>query len=198
MCRRFALAPHEDLSERYGLKSAPAVEPRYNIAPQQNILVITPDREAVYMKWGLIMPGREIINARVETVTEKRMFSYLLDKNRCLIPTTGFYEWDENKRPYFFTINEGELFSMPGIFEDRKAVLLTQEATSPVNRVHNRMPCILEKNEETVWLKGAKERALEVVHRTPELSYRPIGHAVNDLSAEGPDLIRALDTLDDY
>src|SRR5690606_6459845 len=87
--------------------------PRYNIAPTQQVLgvrLIEEERVASLFKWGLIPSwakeakiGSGMINARAETVAEKPAFRTAFKRRRCLIPTTGFYEWQRDgktKQPF--------------------------------------------------------------------------------------------------
>src|SRR3954467_14563358 len=115
MCGRFTLrtpltvlVEHFDLDAR-GDRRLPLFEPRYNIAPTQEILVVRNDpadgrRRADLMRWGLIpswgagpkaSAGPPMINARSETLAEKPMFRSAMRRRRCLIPVDGFYEWQQ-------------------------------------------------------------------------------------------------------
>ena len=111
-------------------------EPRYNIAPTQEVLVVRePDRgerEAAMLRWGLIpswskemQSGAPMINARGETVAEKPSFRTALRKRRCLIPADGFYEWHQapgsaarsKKQPYYIHRRDGRPFAFAGLWE---------------------------------------------------------------------------------
>lgn len=111
-------------------------EPRYNIAPTQEILVVREtegrDREPVTMRWGLIpswskelQSGPPLINARGETIAEKPSFRTALKRRRCLIPADGFYEWQQSpgsatrgkKQPYYIHRPDGKLFAFAGLWE---------------------------------------------------------------------------------
>ncbi len=104
MCGRFAQrTPAKRLAREFQVEEMPDIEPRYNIAPTQDILSIQrtdEGREAVMLKWGLVPSwakdvsiGAKLINARGETVTEKPSFRKAFKKRRCIIPADGFYEW---------------------------------------------------------------------------------------------------------
>lgn len=114
MCGRFALtiSPLE-LARQLDLPFEPDLQPRYNIAPSQQLPVLRRkqqgDRELANMRWGLIPSwskdpaiGNRMINARAETVAEKPSFRAALKRRRCLVPASGFYEWkqpeDSNKK----------------------------------------------------------------------------------------------------
>lgn len=119
--------------------------------------------------WGF--PGIEgkglIINARSETALEKRMFAESVEKRRCLVPASGFYEWSETKDKYYFTPgkrNTGDTASallMAGCYRrwegETRFVILTTSANSSVGRIHPRMPLILEGEEAEKWLAEGEE-----------------------------------------
>jgi putative SOS response-associated peptidase YedK len=106
MCGRFALfASGEEVAERFQLPETPLFEPRYNIAPTQPVATIraTPaGRAFALLRWGLIPSwasdpaiGNNLINARCETVADKPSFRSAFKQRRCLIPASGFYEWQK-------------------------------------------------------------------------------------------------------
>jgi putative SOS response-associated peptidase YedK len=104
MCGRYVQRTDaKKLAKEFKVAEVPSVEPRYNIAPTQEVLAVheTPDgREMTFYKWGLIpswakdksMSAR-LINARSETVAEKPAFRQAFRQRRCIIPADGFYEW---------------------------------------------------------------------------------------------------------
>ena len=104
MCGRFNLtASGDEVAEAFGLDETPELAPRYNIAPTQPIAVVgvqpqTGRRGLASLHWGLVpraSPGGErgFINARAETAWAKPAFREAFARRRCLIPATGFYEW---------------------------------------------------------------------------------------------------------
>ena len=134
MCGRYnlTLSPNE-LQEFFDLFREPPWSPRYNIAPTQSVLAIRFDEEAtprepVLLRWGLIPSwakdetiGSKLINARGETVAEKPSFRAAFKRRRCLIPATGFYEWQKQpgstKQPYHITTADGRPFAFAGLWE---------------------------------------------------------------------------------
>ena len=104
----------------------PDPSPSYNIAPTQAAWVVIPDGNklvASTMRWGLIprwsqdgKPSFSSINARIETVSEKPAFREPWQRNRCLIPVSGYYEWSGIKQPYYIR-GEGPILMLGGIFE---------------------------------------------------------------------------------
>ena len=131
MCGRFTIVPTIDFHERFGLPAGPAVSPRYNVAPGQEVpVIIREDRNrAVPMIWGYVLSyamdpvgGRAMINARAETLLEKPAFRDAVQKNRCLVPASGFYEWKkEGTRgvPFYVHLKTTPLFSFAGLLRIR-------------------------------------------------------------------------------
>ena len=135
MCGRFALdADAEQIATTFKLTltaTAVPLTPRYNIAPTQPVAAIRHDqqgdRELTHFHWGLIPHWAQdksfasrLINARSETVAEKPSFRHAFQHRRCLIPTTGFYEWQKQgrqKQPIFITLTQTEPFAFAGLWE---------------------------------------------------------------------------------
>ncbi|QPV62212.1 SOS response-associated peptidase [Halosimplex litoreum] len=131
MCGRYSLfAPPADVEERFDATFDDEFEPRYNAAPSQSLPVVTGDEPETIqrMEWGLVPSWAddrsdfEFINARAETVREKRSFADAYESRRCLVPADGFYEWTDlggssGKQPYRVTVGDDELFAMAGLWE---------------------------------------------------------------------------------
>lgn len=131
MCGRYSLfAPPDDIEERFDATFEYESEPRYNAAPSQSLPVIAGDDPETIrrMEWGLVPEWAgdrsefEFINARAETVREKRSFADAYESRRCLVPADGFYEWtdrggESGKQPYRVTVGDDELFAMAGLWE---------------------------------------------------------------------------------
>jgi len=174
MCGRFSLTVNEaELNERFLLSGGTEpYEARYNCAPTQSLAVITnSNRNYIsYFRWGLVPSwakdvkiGAKMINARSETILEKASFRTAFSRRRCLVPATSFFEWkqDKVKKPYVIKLVGGEIFSMAGIWEKWKSPeglfvnsfsIITTEANSAMQALHHRMPVILSKQNENVWL----------------------------------------------
>ena len=127
MCGRYTLfADAEALESRFGASFGERYEPSYNRAPGQRLPVLTnadPER-ATWMKWGLTPrwadESFDLINARAETLREKRSFADAYESRRCLVPADGFYEWvesDGRKRPYRVAFTDDRPFAMAGLYE---------------------------------------------------------------------------------
>lgn len=175
MCGRFSFSPlAKIIEERFDVKVDSRHKPRYNCAPSQNLAVISNKNpgELSYYRWGLIpfwakdkKIGNSMINAKSETVTEKPSFKSAFKRKRCLIPADGFYEWKKispkEKIPYRITLNDGTLFSLAGLWDSWKDengevidsfTILTTSPNELMAEIHYRMPVILEKKNENIWL----------------------------------------------
>ncbi len=132
------------------------------------------------MHWGYRGMQQLVINARSETAAEKRMFRESLQTKRCLIPASGFYEWDHDRNKVTFTGDQGILF-MAGLYRmyqgEQEFVILTTAANESMIKTHDRMPCFISEKEIDVWLGGdLKEeqpgRVMELLHkRQPQLQH---------------------------
>ena len=114
--------------------------------------------------WGYPARGKLIINARSETAAEKPLFRDGVSRNRCLIPATGFYEWDDRKRKSLFRLPEAGLLYMGGVYARLEGLLrfciLTTAANDSVSPVHPRMPLVLTAEAAEAWLSGAEAAPL--------------------------------------
>jgi putative SOS response-associated peptidase YedK len=214
MCGRFSLTANEaELNLRFELAGgeAPYV-PRYNGAPTQQLAVITGKNPHMlsYYRWGLIPPwakdisiGNKMINARAETITEKASFRSPLFSRRCLVPSDGFYEWqqDTNKQPYRIFVKRNEIFAMAGIWERWKSPegndidsfsIITTEANDFMKSIHNRMPVILKPQDEKTWLSSndsAEILSLLKPYNSDEMDAYPVSKLLNSPRNESPELV---------
>lgn len=177
MCGRFTLrATPEQIATLFDLETVPPVQPRYNIAPTQPVLIVrenphTGVREATYVNWGLVpfwaddpKIGSRMINARAETAHEKPAFRAAFRYRRCLIPADGFYEWQKQprggKKPYLIGLADQGLFAFAGLWEHwerdgsviESCTILTTGPNELVAPLHNRMPVILHPQDYAEWL----------------------------------------------
>lgn len=108
--------------------------------------------------WGFpnFRDKRVIINARAETAREKRMFSASLESRRCVIPSTGFYEWDASKKKYLFNNPGTGMLYMVGLYDrfegKDRFVILTTDANRSMSEIHDRMPVVISKDLIGEWL----------------------------------------------
>ena len=128
-------------------------------------------RIVTLFKWGLIPAwakdptiGRNLVNARVETLTEKPSFKHSVKYRRCIVPADGFYEWKaegSRKQPYLISLKDESLFSFAGLWAEWSApdgspvptfTIITTEPNALMQDIHNRMPVILAREDEKKWL----------------------------------------------
>jgi putative SOS response-associated peptidase YedK len=217
MCGRFAQRTDpKRLAKWFGVEEVPELEPRYNIAPTQEITAVreTEDgREMVFYKWGLIPSwakdtsmGARLINARSETVREKPAFRQSFKQRRCIIPADGFYEWQRTegrKQPFFFQMRDESPFGFAGLWEQWKGeegqvinscTILTTAANEVLKPVHDRMPVILHPDDYSLWLDH-DTRKLEMVedllrpYPAEEMASYPVSTLINSPRSQGERLI---------
>ena len=164
---RFNATFYSDELERYNPL------PNFNVAPSHMVPIIAnhnPDRIHLY-RWGLIpfwakdeKIGYKMINARVETLMEKSAFKNAVKQRRCLVPMDGFYEWKKegkSKIPYRITLPETPIFTAAGLWESWKNsegneifsfTVITQKPNTIMSKIHDRMPAILNPEQERLWI----------------------------------------------
>ena len=149
---------------------APSLSASWNVAPTHNAGIIVPGRDGLSfqpMRWGLAPSwakdpsiGSKLINARCETLAEKPAFRKALKSRRCIVPISGFYEWQKQargKQPFFVTSCDGSPLTLAGLWEEWNALLTFTIITVPANEkvaaIHARMPAILSREDALAWLK---------------------------------------------
>ena len=122
------------------------------------------------MLWGYSNPYRKglIINARAETVMEKNLFADSIMNRRCIIPASGFYEWDPYKARFRFTDPRDGLIFLAGIYHEEQGrhhyTILTTQANESMQPVHDRMPVMIGRNEIRSWI-GDRDKISEFLTR---------------------------------
>ncbi len=118
-----------------------------------------------------------LINARSETVFEKRTFKESIINRRCIIPSTGFYEWDSEKRKIMFRLDGSNALYMAGLYnyyqDELSFVILTTAANESISDVHHRMPLVIPKNEIDTWILDDKV-TVDILHRVPPMLIREV------------------------
>ena len=225
MCGRFTatFVEPQAIAARFAV-SAPATPPetlgRYNVCPTEQVLAVAGDgsgRVARDLRWGLIprwarklRAGPEPINARVETLLEKRAFAPLLERadRRCLVLADGWYEWLRPERPrgervpFRYTVDGGAPFAFAGLWDENRVggeriasvTVLTTTANAVCAPVHDRMPCVLGSEEaEAAWLSADvdAQAALELLDAlaAARTAAAPANPAVNKAGVEGAELL---------
>ncbi|MBU2571796.1 MAG: SOS response-associated peptidase [Gammaproteobacteria bacterium] len=207
MCGRFNLiATSDTIIEHFRLKRLPKYRTDYNIPPGQKILNIVQledgSNKSVYLHWGLIPSwskdakiANRLINARAETLADKPSFRAAYSKRRCLIPATGFYEWQQTeigKQPYHVHFPDSRLFAFAGLWEHwtngdetiYSCTIITCPALAPVSDIHERMPVIINPENYGDWLnKQAFEidvLAFDQTFSYLQMELTPISQHVNN------------------
>ena len=210
MCGRFTLhTEKEALAREFGVDlSGIALAPRYNIAPQQQTLVVRErggERVPAIMRWGLLprwaRPLEKLppmINARRETVATRRAYRDSFRSRRCVVPADGFYEWASSERrgprqPHWIGRVDRRPFAMAGLWdawrgdEDEEPVYTFTIVTGPANplvcRLHDRMPLLIPREAIAVWLapEAGREQLLRLLERGDDapLEEHPVSTEVN-------------------
>jgi putative SOS response-associated peptidase YedK len=221
MCGRYTMATPDlgRVRTRFGLDERVELRRRFNVAPTDDVVAVTTDREGRprgdALRWGLVpfwaedpRIGSRMINARAESVTEKPAFRDAFASRRCLILADGFYEWqrrDGSKRPWWITRTDGEPFAFAGLWATwrpkgaegveplRSCTIITTTASAAVAPLHDRMPVILPSQAEAAWLDPATPPATLLELLAPldpgATAMREVGTAVNDARHDAEDCL---------
>lgn len=225
MCGRYALEQSgllDEFSETWTSRpiiNLNVIQSTWNAAPTQLLPVLVEDEDEEQWgisakSWGLIprwtKPGEQPkvapINARSETVGEKPMFRSLVKGNRCIVPASGFYEWerrDGGKQPWFIHRSNGQLMLFAGLYDDARNAdgsprpsytILTTRSNDAMAGLHDRMPVIIPPDEVEHWLSRSESdfAALDyLLHplKSDEIALHEVSKAVNSPANNTPDLI---------
>lgn len=176
MCGRYSLyLKPTDLSLRYNtFNNDINFSPKNEIYPGENAPVITIDnnsdkKQLSLFNWGFspTYTNKKIINARAETIDQKKTFKKPFENKRCIIPATSFFEWKnkgKNKIKHEIYIKNEKIFSLAGLYDeftDKNGnkitcyTIITTKANKALEDIHNRMPVIITKEKEDFWLKSS-------------------------------------------
>lgn len=219
MCGRINLrvSPAE-LTSFFDLFREPKWSPRFNIGPTQQILAIRkkPDgvRVAEPLQWGLVPSwsrdtsnSANLINARADSITIKPAFRNLIQTRRCLIPVTGFYEWQQinskTKQPWHIFRADHKPFALAGLWDKfdtpdghvlESCSTITTDANFFMTEIHHRMPVILPPEQWATWLDN-EELSLSTLaslfspNVTHNLERTPVSSIVNNVRNDVPECI---------
>lgn len=225
MCGRYAIkVSSAELQRWYNLQRDFPYDPKYNVAPTNRMPVIREDldctRTAARLRWGLVpfwapdlSIGSRMINARAETIDTSKAFRQALKKRRCVVPASGFYEWEKldskTKQPWYIYPAESELWSFAGLWESwtdkttnetvETYTIVTTEANEFMTQMHDRMPVILSANAMLDWLDPKVEdfeilKALLVPCPDAWMARYKVSPMVGNVKNESPDCIKPLAT----
>lgn len=211
MCGRFTIThPDEALARLFSAvpgNDLPPV-PRFNVCPTTPVVVVTSEsgaRRLRAMRWGFIPSwykapndGPLIINARADTVAVKPAFREAIRARRCIVPASGFYEWQEvggKKLPWYFTRTDGQPMAFAGLWQrwgdlDTVAIVST-DAGPGMAGLHHREAVMLEAADWPLWLGEAGHGAAVLMRASAEgvMQCHRVDPAVNSNRAEGAGLI---------
>ena len=201
--------------------STPVAEPtpNYNRAPTQKAWVLLAQKNDICareLSWGLVpawasaaLAARSTstsekkltpsVNARVETAPQKPSFRDCWKHRRCLIPSSGYYEWQQyaRKQPYFIRPAQARILMYAGLWDYNESLglrsycILTQPAQGPIARIHDRMPVMLSQELLRDWLYCDSNDAVRLVQELtpPTLDFYPVSLAVGNVRNQGSELI---------
>ncbi|MCL6642414.1 MAG: SOS response-associated peptidase [Candidatus Bipolaricaulota bacterium] len=218
MCGRFSLTlSAEQIAARFGVSVPENYRSRYNIAPTQEILALVADsqgRHCETFRWGLIPHwakdpkiGNKLINARAETLFAKPSFRDAVKGRRCLIVADGFYEWRQTSQgrrvPVYVRLKSKEPFGFAGLWDVwsspegqtlKTCTIVTTEPNELIKPIHDRMPVIVPRELEELWLDPSFKSRHElegVLHpyRVEELELFAVSSLVNSPANDGPECV---------
>ena len=216
MCGRFANARQaSELVEELAATisgGAGAWRGSFNVGPGKDapILVEVPDRRLGIARFGLSSAsGRLLINARAETLASKPTFAEAAARRRCVVPATGFYEWERTERrvPHHVHGAHGELLLLAGVYDVvhdaagaklTRFAIVTVPATAPLVSIHDRMPLVVPRGLLDSWLQRGEldvSSALDAITRARpvELAMHPVSPDVGRAANDDPHLIEPAD-----
>lgn len=238
MCGRYAASRSPDdlvvEFETVPVEGQPPLPADYNVAPTKDVYVVRQKRERDAegaptggshrelraVRWGLVPSwakdpsvGNRMLNARVESLSDKPAFKRAAAARRCLVPADGWYEWAKRldaptKQPYFITPRDGSVLALAGLWEvwgrgeDRlyTCTIVTAPAVGPLTEIHERMPLVLPRDRWAAWLDPAREDVTALADPTPPelveaLELRPVSTAVNSVANNGAQLVARADSV---
>jgi len=167
--------------------------------------------EVAGVRWGLIpawtkphVPVRPLVNVRAETLVTR--FKGALRRRRCVLPASGFFEWESvgsRKQPWYFAMRDGGPFGLAGIWETWRGgdgvvletcAIITTTPNGLLSRIHDRMPVMLTPDQSIAWVNAADPAAAErLLASVPDdaMTAMRVGPAVSNVRNNGPDCIAA-------
>lgn len=210
MCGRFAVdkKPDEISAEVQALwGDSPPALPTWNCCPTSYAPVLSQNKLYSW-SWGLIPAWAKdsskragMINARIETLTEKPAYKNLLKRRQCIVPVNGYYEWQQRgevKIPNYLYFASGNMMLMAGLWdkwisdkgeEKITFTIITREAVSAISAIHCRMPVILDVNRAKEWSSN-KISISDIMENPPEdIHFHEVSSSVNSVKNNYPELI---------
>lgn len=186
MCGRYALYNIRKVNSKFKV----SIESNFNISPGSKVLIINEKLEPLKISWGLKpywrKKGNLIINARSETLNEKRVFKEL---KRCFFVADGFYEWRRGtgeKFPYYH-YQENYLIYFAGLYNHQGCCIVTKEASKKLSFIHKRQPLVLSELGTSLWLRKAQD-----FDENLAIAYYQVSKDVNKAWNNSSDLIKSI------
>lgn len=219
MCGRYMLTtPVDALRQLFMFAERPNLQPRYNVAPTQDVPIVRRTREGtgrelILVRWGLVpywaddpKIGNRMINARCESVARAPAFREAYRRRRCLVPADGFFEWQKEGRtrqPLLVRRRDRAPFAFAGLWERwpqpaggvlRSCTIITCPPNELVAPVHDRMPVILDAADFERWLEPEVVDGRTLLRPCPAdwLEAFPVNPRVNSPANDDPDCIAPL------
>ncbi len=217
MCGRYGFVPGDKFYDRFEIENRlERLEACYNVTPgylMPTVVRQSPNK-TILMKWGLIPHwakdpkiGYQMINARSETLAQKPAFRQSLISKRCLIPASGFYEWkkaDGRKIPYYIRLKKTDLFAFAGLYDTwidasggkiQSYTIITTVPNKLLVTIHDRMPVILQKTDENIWLNGGEKDIKKITgclktYPEEKMEAYPVSPKINSPSNDSVKLIK--------
>lgn len=188
---------------RFSLQNKPEVKETLNIRPTMKSIVVTrnsPNTGRI-LQFGIEAPwkpGMMLINAKSETVHELRTYKKMFKESRCLVPASFYFEWqkhdDGTKTPYCFKVKGNDIFSFAGLYNEKGFVILTTKPNKLGAKVHDRMPVILFKEDEDIWLNpdSTEGELTDMLAPFPEnkMDAFPVSSLVNSPRNQTTDILK--------
>lgn len=218
MCGRIA-RERADYAIRFGFEEESETRLGYNIGPMQLDLFVRGDddrRRLVASRWGLVpvwakepSVGSKMINARAETLLERPSYRGLVAAHRCIIPASGFYEWQKTpggKTPMYIHRADNQPLALAGLWSTWKRpggdlltthTIITCGPNALMADIHDRMPAVLADEDVDAWLDPANRAPAEVMpllrsYQEAGLTAHAVAPLVNTIRNDGPELILPL------
>jgi len=221
MCGRFVrLSPTPVIVKRFNVEKTflPEISPSYNISPDKDVLIVNQEqqRQLLHCRWGFIpswvrdiSKGGRMINARSETVADKPAFRNSFRKHRCLIVADGFFEWGSylgRKNPFYIRLKSKEPFGFAGITSLWESpdggilftcAIITTKPNDLIKSVHHRMPVIIPRGSEDLWLESSienKSTLLSILKPYPsnDMELYAVSRNVNSPLYDSPDNVKPI------
>ena len=172
----------------------------YNVSPGQDVNIILSYKFENYLlssNWGYnfinskTQNNQSVINSRIETINSKLLFKDSFLKRKCIIPVNGYFEWSQQegeKKPYFIQLGAGELIYLAGVWrkekynDDKRRVfsIITKAANSKINKIHHRMPVVLNTNNAQDYLETKDNDLIFNNYEDVDLNITEVSKHVNN------------------